>query len=194
MVDAAGAGTRASPDADQSGLGGPRDTYGSQNSKVGDAAFRGSLAGFRNTPFGGSRLNGQLSGISAGQNFGAFESKSERPQASKDRNSNIISYANDVSIDNYSYGFETDNGIAIGENGVSNNGIQAQGGYSYMGDDGQVYKVTYVADEGGYRPQGDHLPTPPPIPKEILESLEQNAKDEAAGLIDDGEKTLIFHL
>lgn len=65
--------------------------------------------------------------------------------------------------------------------------MQAQGGFSYTGDDGQVYSVSYTADEGGYQPKGDHLPTPPPIPEEILKSLEKNARDEAAGLIDDGK-------
>lgn len=245
VVDAAPTGTRSSEGL--SGLGASRPSYGSSNSKVGDAAFRGSVAGFRGTPtFGaasgqigthepntndqfdhhagtGSASNGHFDthasqGFSNGQGTngrinsqaqfpsngldsngqigsGQFQSnnqdfqaenKSERPQAAKDRNSNILALSNDVNTDSYSYGFETDNGIAVGENGVAVNGIQAEGGYSYQGDDGQVYKVTYTADEGGYRPQGAHLPTPPPIPEEILKSLEQNAKDEAAGLVDDG--------
>lgn len=43
------------------------------------------------------------------------------------------------------------------------------GSYSYIGDDGITYKVTYIADSNGFRAFGDHLPTPPPIPKEIQE-------------------------
>lgn len=50
--------------------------------------------------------------------------------------------------------------------------LQVSGSYSYVGDDGQTYTVTYTADENGYRAEGAHLPTPPPIPEEILKSLQ----------------------
>lgn len=66
-------------------------------------------------------------------------------------------------------------------------GSVAHGAYSYKGDDGQTYTVTYTADEHGFHPQGAHLPTPPPMPEAIAKSLEQNAKDEAAGIFDDGK-------
>lgn len=50
-----------------------------------------------------------------------------------------------------------------------------QGGFSYTGPDGVVYSTRYVADENGYRPEGAHLPTPPPIPNAIQRSLAFNA-------------------
>jgi hypothetical protein len=50
-----------------------------------------------------------------------------------------------------------------------------------------VYTVRYTADENGYRAEGVHLPTPPPIPDAIAKSLEHNANDEANGVYDDGK-------
>ncbi|XP_072942542.1 uncharacterized protein [Epargyreus clarus] len=174
VVDAAASGTRAS--GAETGLGGPRIAYGSTNSKVGDAAFTADTAFPR---------VGIHAGL-PGSDIGAHSLKPERVQASRDRTSNTVKYENDVNPDSFNYAFETDNGIIAEENGVEVNGVKAQGGYSYTGDDGQVYSVTYTADAGGYQPKGDHLPTPPPIPQEILKSLEQNAKDEASGVVDDG--------
>ncbi|KPJ17570.1 Cuticle protein 2 [Papilio machaon] len=75
--------------------------------------------------------------------------------------------------------------IKAQEVGQTPHGTQAEGAFSYVGDDGHVYTVQYVADEHGFRAQGAHLPTPPPIPEAILKSLEQNAKDEANGIVDD---------
>lgn len=36
--------------------------------------------------------------------------------------------------------------------------VVVRGSFSYQGNDGQQYVVTYVADENGFQPQGAHLP------------------------------------
>ncbi|EDW40233.1 GL25146 [Drosophila persimilis] len=42
----------------------------------------------------------------------------------------------------------------------------------YYSPESQLIQLTYTADENGFQPQGEHLPTPPPIPEAILKSLE----------------------
>ncbi|KAF4520083.1 hypothetical protein B566_EDAN014188 [Ephemera danica] len=49
---------------------------------------------------------------------------------------------------------------------------QVQGSYSYTGPDGVVYTITYIADENGFRAEGAHLPTPPPMPEAIQRALD----------------------
>uniref|UniRef100_A0A2H1VX73 SFRICE_030047 n=1 Tax=Spodoptera frugiperda TaxID=7108 RepID=A0A2H1VX73_SPOFR len=110
----------------------------------------------------------------------------ERPQAEADRNAVILNYENVLTPNGYSYSFDTSNGIHADESGIVDNGTKAQGSYSYIGDDGKQYSVYYTADENGFRPRGDHLPTPPPIPEAIQRVIDQAAKDEAAGIEDDG--------
>ncbi|XP_017786011.1 PREDICTED: pupal cuticle protein 20-like isoform X2 [Nicrophorus vespilloides] len=100
----------------------------------------------------------------------------------------ILRYDNENNGDgSYSYAYETGNGIKAQEQGaLKNAGSQneaqsATGSFSYTGPDGQQYAVQYTADENGFRPQGAHLPTPPPIPEAILRSIEQNLAEEARG-------------
>lgn len=61
------------------------------------------------------------------------------------------------------FSYETIDGQKRFENGGFNeNGVWVvRGGYSYIGDDGVEYAVTYVADEQGYRAEGEHLPQQP---------------------------------
>lgn len=47
----------------------------------------------------------------------------------------------------------------------------AQGSFSYTSPEGQPIRLIYTADENGFVPQGDHLPTPPPIPPAIQKAL-----------------------
>lgn len=72
--------------------------------------------------------------------------------------------------------YQTSNGIAAQETGSvkrTNNPeapevIVATGSFSYTSPEGELISVQYAADdEGGFQPQGNHLPTPPPIPPAI---------------------------
>ena len=60
--------------------------------------------------------------------------------------------------------------------------LSVSGSYSYIGDDGQTYTVTYTADENGFHAEGAHLPTPPPIPEEILKSLQLTDTRQSQGM------------
>ncbi|XP_060805664.1 pupal cuticle protein 36-like [Amyelois transitella] len=135
----------------------------------GQAAGFGSQGGYQATQYSGNAYNAGV--------------QSSRPQ---DAGAQILRLNSDVTAEGFSYDFETSNGIRADASGVATNGVQSQGSFGYKGDDGQDYSITYTADENGYQPQGAHLPTPPPIPEAILKSLEQNARDEAAGISDDG--------
>ncbi|KAH8367281.1 hypothetical protein KR200_009406, partial [Drosophila serrata] len=97
-----------------------------------------------------------------------------RPSDSPDAHAEIRSFVNELKQDDgsYNYQFETSNGIAQQEQGVG--GYYASGSSQYYTPEGQLIQLTYTADENGFQPQGEHLPTPPPIPEAILKSLEWN--------------------
>ncbi|CAF4877255.1 unnamed protein product [Pieris macdunnoughi] len=103
-----------------------------------------------------------------------------------DRNAIITEQNNNLKSDGFSYSFDTSNGINTDVIGTAKDGIKTKGSFSYTGDDGKVYKMEYTADENGFRPSGAHLPTPPPIPKEIQKVIEQAYINKAAGIVDDG--------
>ncbi|CAG9795955.1 unnamed protein product [Diatraea saccharalis] len=115
-----------------------------------------------------------------------YVNKFERPQAEADRNAVIPNYKNIITPEGFEYSFDTSNGIHADENGTATDGVKATGSYSYTGDDGKVYSIVYTADENGFQPHGDHLPTPPPVPEAIQRIIEQANKEKAAGIIHDG--------
>ncbi|PZC85406.1 endocuticle structural glycoprotein ABD-4 [Helicoverpa armigera] len=76
----------------------------------------------------------------------------------------------------YQYAFETGNGISADQKGDLKkvgdvDALEVQGEFSYPGENGQTIHLTYTADENGFHPQGDHLPTAPPVPEAIQRSL-----------------------
>lgn len=77
------------------------------------------------------------------------------------------------------FSYETGNSIIAEETGfLKNVGVKDEealvqyGSYSYTDPDGNIITVRYTADEGGFRAEGDHLPTPPPVPPEVQKGLD----------------------
>ncbi|KAH8366195.1 hypothetical protein KR093_010130, partial [Drosophila rubida] len=88
-----------------------------------------------------------------------------------DKDAQIIQENNDTpdAEGNYNSAFQTSNGISQQEAG---NAAGVSGTVSYIAPDGTPINWSYTADENGYHPVGDHLPTPPPIPEAIARALE----------------------
>ncbi|CAG9795414.1 unnamed protein product [Diatraea saccharalis] len=83
------------------------------------------------------------------------------------KDATIVRYDSDnIGVDGYKYEFQTSDGTSAQEQGqlknvgTENEAIEVRGQFSYTGQDGQVYTVTYVANENGFQPQGAHLPQP----------------------------------
>ncbi|XP_065077655.1 endocuticle structural glycoprotein ABD-4-like [Ochlerotatus camptorhynchus] len=103
------------------------------------------------------------------------------PQRS-DAEAEIVSQDSNIDPDgSYQYSYETANGIRGQEQGTlkrasspdTSDVIVAQGSVTYTAPDGQVITLNYAADdENGFQPQGEHLPTPPPIPPQIQKALD----------------------
>lgn len=53
---------------------------------------------------------------------------------------------------------------------------RVQGAFSYPDINGNPISLSYTADENGFHPQGEHLPTAPPVPEAILRALEYIAQ------------------
>lgn len=106
----------------------------------------------------------------------------------------ILRQFQDINPDgSYNYAYETGNGIAAEEQGyIKNRGQEdeaqvVQGQFQYQTPDGEFIRLVYEADENGFRPQGAHLPTPPPIPEAI-----QRALDYIASLPQSTERPKFF--
>lgn len=85
------------------------------------------------------------------------------PASSADAQAETLRSEAVVNPDSFQYAYETSNGIKAQSAGQlkqigEESGIIAQGDYSYKAPDGQEVRVSYIADENGYQPTGDHLP------------------------------------
>ncbi|CAO1313369.1 unnamed protein product [Diamesa serratosioi] len=85
----------------------------------------------------------------------------------KEKANEITRFDSVVNPDSYQYAYETGGAIKAQEEGSLK--ASALGGEEAIGDDGKTYSLSYTADENGYRPTGDHLPTPPPVPPAIAQ-------------------------
>lgn len=97
-------------------------------------------------------------------------------QASSDAQAQVLRSESIVNPESFQYVYETSNGIRGQEAGQlkqigESQGIATQGEFSWNSPDGQPIQFSFVADENGYQPQGDFLPTPPPIPEAIVRTL-----------------------
>lgn len=79
----------------------------------------------------------------------------------------------------FTYSYTTGDGQGAQAQGylknAGNKDLEAQvvqGSYSYTAPDGTPISVKWFADENGFRAEGLHLPTPPPIPEAIAKSLQ----------------------
>ncbi|VVC96193.1 unnamed protein product [Leptidea sinapis] len=98
----------------------------------------------------------------------------------------IMNYENLLTPDGYLFNFDTSNGMHVKETGQESNGSKVKGSYSYIGDDGKIYKISYTADENGFLAHGDHLPTPPPVSIETNEALKPHLFQNKSVVFDDG--------
>ncbi|CAO1321870.1 unnamed protein product [Diamesa hyperborea] len=72
-----------------------------------------------------------------------------------------------IGVDGYKFAFEQSDGQKREETaelkfaGTEQEAISVKGSFSFVGDDGQTYTVTYIADENGFQPSAPHLPVAP---------------------------------
>ncbi|XP_047478738.1 cuticle protein AMP1A-like [Penaeus chinensis] len=85
----------------------------------------------------------------------------------------------------FSYALEADNGINTAVEGAvgSAGQINQAGSYTLTLEDGTQAVVNFVANENGFQPQSDILPTPHPLPAHVFELLEIAERQRAAGIV-----------
>ncbi|XP_047478446.1 cuticle protein AMP1A-like [Penaeus chinensis] len=85
----------------------------------------------------------------------------------------------------FSYALEADNGIKTAVEGVvgSAGQINQAGSYTLTLEDGTQAVVNFIANENGFQPQSNILPTPHPLPAHVYELLEIAERQRAEGIV-----------
>lgn len=76
---------------------------------------------------------------------------------------------NEVNPDGFQTKLVLDDGSASSASGDVHGNID--GVFEWISPEGVHVRVNYKADENGYQPQSDLLPTPPPVPEAILRAI-----------------------
>lgn len=89
----------------------------------------------------------------------------------------VVRSEQEVNPDSFKINLELDNGQVQQQEGHlqgqgEEQAIVQQGSFSWNAPDGTPISIQYTADENGYHPVGDHLPTPPPVPEVIARAIE----------------------
>ncbi|KAM7343196.1 larval cuticle protein 4-like [Cochliomyia hominivorax] len=90
--------------------------------------------------------------------------------SSDDIHAETLSAGSDVRPDGFQHHLQTSNGISARASGDVHGNIN--GDFQWISPEGEHIALSYVADENGYQPNSDVLPTPHPIPEAILKSLD----------------------
>ncbi|EDW74220.1 uncharacterized protein Dwil_GK21499 [Drosophila willistoni] len=84
-------------------------------------------------------------------------------------NADVVRLVSEVNPD----GFKTDLALSDGtvQQAVGDVHGNIDGSFEWISKEGEHIRVQYKADENGYQPQSDVLPTPPPIPDAIVRAI-----------------------
>ncbi|XP_023166369.2 larval cuticle protein 1-like [Drosophila hydei] len=90
--------------------------------------------------------------------------------SSDDVHAEVLNRKEDVRADGFDAALETSNHISRTESGDVHGNIQ--GKFGWISPEGEHIDIAYIADENGYQPKSEWIPTPPPIPEAIQRSLD----------------------
>lgn len=173
-------------------MGRPQNPYAGTGSQPQAQTSQTSSSGSQTNAPGGNQAPANSGQADAARtdlgNAGSSSSSSSSTSSSGNNTATILKRDfQDDGQGNFRWDFETSDGTKAEQSGrpstngssVARSGLNSssseggdesgpgeviQGSYSYKSPDGRTISLTYVADENGFQPKGDHLPTSPPDP------------------------------